>query len=125
MVLVVRPYSFASSSVLAPSFSASHCQFQGHHRFRRQHQRACLQVAVPPSVVEAEYHLLVFHVATRDSSDVVPVPPLQHHQAVDEGLSDQWCKWQFHDQLVFVGIRSAKVIAKAFRAGFHLVAHRV
>ena len=41
------------------------------------------------------------------------------------GLSDQWCKWRFHDQLVFVGIRSAKVIAKAFRAGFHLVAHRV
>jgi hypothetical protein len=26
--------------------------------------------------------------------------------------------------LVFVGMRSAKVIAKAFRAGFHLVAHR-
>jgi hypothetical protein len=43
----------------------------------------------------------------------------------DAGLSDQWCKWRFHDQLAFVGIRSAKVIAKAFRAGFHLVAHRV
>jgi hypothetical protein len=28
-------------------------------------------------------------------------------------------------QLAFVGIRSAKVMAKAFRAGFHLVAHRV
>jgi len=27
--------------------------------------------------------------------------------------------------LAFVGIRSAKVMAKAFRAGFHLVAHRV
>ena len=22
------------------------------------------------------------------------------------GLSDYWCKWRFHDQFVFVGIRS-------------------
>jgi len=26
--------------------------------------------------------------------------------------------WRFHDQLAFVGIRSAKVMANAFRAGF-------
>ena len=26
------------------------------------------------------------------------------------------CKWRFHDQLFFVGIRSAKVIAEAFKA---------
>ena len=32
------------------------------------------------------------------------------------GRSDQWCKWRFHNQLVFVGIRSAKVIAKGHRA---------
>jgi len=36
----------------------------------------------------------------------------------ETGLSDQWCKWRFHDQLAFVGIRSAKVIANAFSAGF-------
>jgi hypothetical protein len=30
-----------------------------------------------------------------------------------------------HDQLAFVGIRSAKVIAKAFRAGFQRTAHHV
>ncbi len=40
------------------------------------------------------------------------------------GLSDGRCKCGFHYRFSAAGIRSAKVTAKAFRAGFQRVTHR-
>ena len=53
--------------------------------------------------------------------------PRQPHDVTDEtkGLSVERCKWRFHYRSSAAGIRSAKVIAKAFSAGFQRVAHRV
>ena len=43
-----------------------------------------------------------------------------------QGLSDERCKWRSSCyRFSAAGMRSAKVMAKAFRAGFHRTAHRV
>ncbi len=50
---------------------------------------------------------------------------LRHSSLTTPGLSGERCKWRFHYWFSAAGIRSAKVIANAFRAGFHRTAHRV
>lgn len=46
--------------------------------------------------------------------------------SIQRGLSDERCKWRFPCQRSSAaGMRSAKVMAKAFSAGFHLIVHLV